>query len=316
MEILINPKNLPESIKRTSITIGNFDGIHLGHQLLIRKVVSLAEYKNSMPALITFAPHPQKSLDLSKAPLLLTPLKKKIQILQGFSLKLMVIFDFNHSFSKQPPEIFIREYISRIIRAEDIVIGENFRFGRNGAGNVEMLKGFGLNYGFETHIMKSIMDEGEIISSTLIRKCIKAGDVIRACRLLGRYFSISGKVQKGKGIGSSLGFPTANIPLPEGIVPKKGVYITFCSTGSDYFPSITNIGTTPSVSNRPLTIEVHILNRDIDIYNEDIEIFFLERLRDENHYESIEKLKTAIGNDVNYANQFFQRGDFIYNDFC
>lgn len=313
MEVLINPESLPKQIKRLAITIGNFDGIHLGHQSLINKVIAISNNKNSTSGIITFSPHPNKSLDGSKAPALLINLKKKIQIFQGMGLQLMALFDFNHTFSRLLPECFIKEYIVDILHAKDIVIGENFRFGKNGSGDPVLLQLLGEKYGFETHIMKSLYDNGNIISSTNIRNLIKKGEIAKANSLLGRYFSISGKVQKGKGIGRKLGFPTANIPLPIGIVPRKGVYITLCCIGRDYLPSLTNIGTTPSITNRPLTIEVHILNKNIDLYNEDIEIFFIERIRDEKYFENIDDLKNAIKNDREYASQYFRRGDMIYN---
>lgn len=310
MEVLINPASLPYYFQRTSITIGNFDGLHKGHQALIERVIRLSALKRTVPGIITFSPHPQKSLDISKAPSMLMSLQKKMQILQDMNLKLMVIFDFDHKFSHLSPDIFARDYIAGMLRARDVVIGENFRFGRGGEGDSFLLSELGSSYGFEANIVKSLEDdEGNIISSTYIRDCIKKGYVDKAGKLLGRYYSISGKVQKGKGIGCNIGFPTANIPLPEQIVPKRGVYITLCSTGTECYPSLTNIGMTPSVSSRPLTIEVHIINQSMNIYNEDIEISFIKRLRDEKKFDTVEDLQKAITADIETGRDYFRKGE-------
>lgn len=293
--------------------MGNFDGIHTGHQLLINKVIAISNHKNSVPGIITFSPHPSKSLDESKAPHLLTPLRKKIEILQSMGMQLMAIFDFNHKFSKLSPGNFIKEYLTDIMRVNDIVIGENFKFGKNREGDPDLLLEYGKKLGFNTYVINSLIAYGEIISSSRIRNYIKTGDILKANELLGRYFSVSGKVQKGRGIGGQLGFPTANMALPEGIVPKKGVYITLCSTGAEVLPSIANIGTTPSIRNRPLTLEVHILGEIIDLNNEDIEVFFIERVRDEEYFTDIEVLKEVVLKDIEYAKQFFLKGDILHD---
>lgn len=304
MEVLINPSTLPGYIDKTAITIGNFDGIHIGHQALINKVLQLAG-EGCTSGLVSFNPHPVKLLNGAKAPLVLTPLRKKMRILQSLGVRLMVLFDFNHTFSQLAPGAFVRDYLIHTIRARHIVVGRNFRFGFEGRGTPEELKALARPHGCRVHVMPDITFEEQTVSSSLVRALIKKGRVERANRLLGRCYTILGKVQKGFGLARFLGFPTANLPLPEEMVPARGVYLAWCTISPDHFPCIINVGITPTVRSRPLFIEVHILNQEIELYNEEVEIHFIKRLREEKKFATIDMLKQAIAGDVEKAERFF-----------
>ncbi|MBI2815774.1 MAG: bifunctional riboflavin kinase/FAD synthetase [Acidobacteria bacterium] len=311
MEIL---RSLEDAAKRRGpsvVTIGNFDGIHLAHRDLLRRVRELTCDSDALSVAITFDPHPAEILRPDRAPKLLTPLPKKIELMQATGLDRLLILPFTKEFSQWSPERFVEEVLVKSLHATGVVIGENFRFGYRQAGNPQTLEELGKHHGFGTEIFPKMYVRNLLVSSSEIRSLLSKGKLVQANRLLGHCFSIRNAVESGLGIGRSQTVPTFNLAKYSGLMPASGVYITWATFehGSERcnLRSVTNVGTRPTFGERELGIETHLLDPWQGPPPTDLEVTFPYRLRDERKFDSPEALKSQIMMDIRRAESYFRR---------
>lgn len=282
------------------ITLGAFDGIHLGHQALINRAIQLANDLGLPSALVTFDPHPKKVLQPHIPIALLTPLEEKINFLKNFELSEMIIIPFTKALAELSAELFVEKYLIDYLHIRGLVVGFNFRFGRNRAGTPELLQNLGKAYGFQVEIIPPLTFDGRRISSTAIREFLKEGRIEEANKLLGRPYSLVGKVIRGKGRGKELGFPTANLELPkEKLIPATGVYAVWVVIDGVRYPGALNIGYKPTFNDRELTVEVHVLNCNspLNLYDKKITVELIKFVRGEKKFPSADALISQIRQD-------------------
>ena len=282
----------------TSVTLGNFDGIHLGHQALIKNAVADAKRLAVRSAVLTFEPHPLRVLAPNRAPKMLLTHKDKMQLLQSLGVDCVVIQQFDRSFAAIPAEEFVRKYLSERLRAKKVWVGKDLRFGKGRGGDIDKLRAWGTQLGYEVGIVEPVLVCGERVSSSRIRELIGAGEVAAVQPMLARYYFVSGKVVSGHRRGRELGFPTANIASRAEIVPRDGIYATLFHLGEKILPSVTSVGLNPTFGAGPRTVESYILNFARDIYGEPVKLSFVARLRDEMNFASVASLIEQIHVDV------------------
>ena len=300
MRVIFEPENNEISqVANTGIGLGNFDGLHIGHQSLINKLVYECKLRNINPLVYTFIKHPKNILRKKLITHQITNVKKKVELFQGYNLDCLYLAVFNEDLSRMQPEDFVKRVIVDLFGAKLIVVGYNYRFGFQGSGDVTFLQQLGTKYGFEVIVMTPVYMMDEVVSSTLIRKTLIQGKVEYVQKLLGRPYSIQGVVAKGRNMGEKIGFPTANI-LPEKylVLPKSGVYLSHISVKGKMYKSITNVGNNPTFNLDQIIIETHILDFSENIYGEEVEVFFHQKLRDEKKFDGIESLVKQIQADV------------------
>lgn len=292
----------------TSVALGNFDGLHIGHKKLIKTLVAESQKNSTKSLVFTFHPHPLKILAPEKAPKTITSLKEKIQLIKNLNVDILVLITFTHSFSKITPPKFIDDLLLKKLKAKLVVVGYNFTFGFNAEGTTVYLKKQGKEKNFGVIVVPPVKYKGKTVSSTYIRELIMNGQIELVNRLLGHPYTIEGKVVPGKGLGKKLGFPTANVKYnPEKILPKFGVYVVEVKVKNKYYKGVVNVGNNPTVSSHKINVEVYILDFAETIYGENIEILFYKYLRDEKKFDSLDELKSRIREDVNIAENFFHR---------
>ncbi len=288
-------------------TIGNFDGVHLGHREIISRVLAAKKkFPGSSSLLITFSPHPADVLYPARNLSLLTDMDKKLELLDELGLDVALIIDFTLAFARQDPRDFVSDVLLPL-NVRELFIGHDFAFGKGRAGNVEFLLREGRRFGFGVHEVAQISMDGERIGSSKIRSLIGSGDVEKAEKMLGRPHSLRGLVVGGHGRGKSLGFPTCNIREPEETIPSPGVYATRTIVGGKTYDSATHVGRVPTFEQEESSIETHVFGFDGDAKGERIEIMFLKRLRDTVHYSSVEELVKQIGLDCAAAKDFLAK---------
>lgn len=300
---------IEEEIKRKCdfdiyVALGSFDGLHLGHMKLIDKAIKLAKENNGKSMLYTFKNHPLEVINKKIAPKLLMDNSSKIEVLENKGVDILRFVCFDKSFMEISPEDFVLNIIKQY-NIKGIVVGFNFRFGYKNSGDVEMLKEFSKKYNFKLFIVDPVEYNNEVISSSRIRKIISQdGNVEEAKEMLPYPYFMEGNIIKGKQIGRQLGFPTINLDYSKNfIIPKSGVYFTIVVYNNKFYKGITNIGYNPTVKSKKLNIETHILNFNEDIYGKRIRLYFLNRLRDEKKFESLEELSLTIEKDKEYVNK-------------
>ncbi len=294
----------------TALTIGNFDGVHLGHKRLIQRVLDIARRERLTPALLTFDPHPMRVVAPVRAPRLLTTLEQRCRLLRGEGIEHIEVLPFTTEISQLTPEQFVERIVAGRLGARAVVVGHNFRFGNKAAGNIDTLRRLGPKYGFETHVVDRVAWRGIPVSSSQIRTYIQNGDVSRACRLLGRPFALEGEVVQGQGIGSKKTVPTLNLDTTAEVLPAAGVYITQTHElgGDRQWRSVTNAGYRPTFgADNRLTIETFVLDAFDEPAPARIAVEFLKRLREERKFESPEALRAQILRDVGRAESYFSR---------
>lgn len=294
----------------TGIGLGNFDGLHKGHMALINTVIKESCDRGLESLIYTFGNHPDNVISKGKITPLLVSTEKKLDLLNKTKLDYVVFDDFDETFSQISPEDFFKNILVEKLRAKLLVAGFNYRFGYLGKGDVNLLQSLGQKYDVEIVIIPPIKVDNEIVSSTIIRDYIKNGCMKRAEELLGRPYSIFGKVEKGRQLGSKLGFPTANIHLEKQyVIPPNGVYITQTMVDNVLYRSITNVGVKPTIEENPTNIkfETHILDFKNDIYNTEIEVFFLKKIREEKKFDTLEGLKEQVSKDIESCKLFFEK---------
>jgi riboflavin kinase/FMN adenylyltransferase len=300
---------VPESFGPSVVTIGNFDGVHIGHRQIMRRVVALAREKKCIPAVLTFDPHPARVLAPDRAPRLLMTIDQRLRSMKAEGIEAVFLIPFSPEFAKMTPEEFAERILAGDLKARVVLVGEDFRFGYRQTGNLDTLRNLGERFGFTLEVAAAIARRGERISSTVIRKLIADGSVSRACRMLGAPFALEGPVVKGQGIGSKKTVPTLNLAPENEVLPETGVYVTRTkdlASGSRW-NSITNVGYRPTFAGEGLTVETFLLEPPGEVHPDRIEVSFLYYLRDERKFESPEALKSQILRDVTIANRLHRR---------
>ncbi|MEK6646607.1 MAG: bifunctional riboflavin kinase/FAD synthetase [Candidatus Firestonebacteria bacterium] len=292
--------------KNTVCALGAFDGIHIGHKKIIRETIKIAHKLQAKSIILTFEPHPKKALAKNNFPLLLTPYYKKIDLIKNLSPDLVLSVDFNTSFANMSAQHFIEFILVKKLNIRAIVIGPNFRFGKERIGNIQLLKKFGKLHDFKVVIVQPAKINGQIISSTVIRKLITTGKLEKANIFLGRKYSIIGNVIKGIGRGRKLGFPTANVSIHHEILPPCGVYAVQVIFKNNLYNGICNIGFNPTfIKKKPENpiVEVHIINKVFSkpLYGKILEIIFIKKLRNEKTFANVSDLTKQIAKDKTSA---------------
>ncbi|MDO6596503.1 bifunctional riboflavin kinase/FAD synthetase [Oceanihabitans sp. 2_MG-2023] len=295
---------------KTIATIGTFDGVHIGHQKIIERLSKTAKKENLKSVVLTFFPHPRMVLQKDANIKLINTIEERSKILNQLGIDYLCIKTFTKEFSRITAENFVKDILVKQLNIKKIIIGYDHHFGRNRSANIEDLKKFGEAYNFEVEEISAQDINDVAVSSTKIRKALNEGDIKTANAFLGYHFMLNGKVTKGKGLGKTISFPTANISLSEDykLIPKQGVYVVHSKYKNQDLYGMMNIGTNPTISNNTkLTIEVHFFHFNEDIYNENLTIEILNRIRNEQKFESLEALKNQIKKDKIVAQKFLNQ---------
>jgi len=307
MRIFRSLEEVPDDFGPTVVTVGNFDGVHCGHQHVLKEVVERARATGKKAVVLTFDPHPLRVLRPDIAPRLITPQPLKEALLAQFGLDALLVLPFTRDFSVTPPVEFARTILAGKLRATEVHEGENFHFGHKAEGNIQRLRDFGREFGFEAKTYPVMMIRGEPVSSSHIRDLITSGKVGRARRLLGRVFSITTNPGRGRGYGHKYTVPTINLSRYDELVPGDGVYFTRTRVGDEVFDSVTNVGKRPTFGDDLFAIETHLLNfHELEVTAQtEVEISFLRWRRPEIKFPSVDALKQQIGQDVRRATRYF-----------
>jgi riboflavin kinase/FMN adenylyltransferase len=299
--------DVPGDLGPTLVSVGNFDGVHRAHQHVIDEIVQRAKAENAQSVVVTFEPHPIRILRPDHNFKLLTPLPEKLCLLEATGVDVVLLLPFSRDLSLMTPHQFAHEILKKRLHALEVHEGYNFHFGHKAEGNIEVLRELGQEMGFAVHDYPEMRLRGESVSSSHIRRLLSEGRVSRARHLLARPFSILSTPGRGRGYGSKYTVPTINLARYEELVPKDGVYITRTRVGDECFDSVTNIGNRPTFGSDSFAIESHLLNfHPLELSPEtEVELYFLDRLRDEIKFPSVEALKEQIGRDVAKAQRYF-----------
>jgi riboflavin kinase/FMN adenylyltransferase len=302
MEIYEGVDQLPPSLPYPVVSVGNFDGIHRGHLLIFKKVVSRAREAGGTSVVVTFEPHPQRVLNPEAAPSLLTDLDSKLSLLEGEGIDVVLVVPFTRTFARTAPRAFVAEILHKRVGAKELFVGHDFAFGKDRAGTIALLQAEGQKLGVAVTVVGAVEWKGEKVSSSRIRKALETGEPERAGNLLGRPYSLSGKVVEGYREGRILGFPTANLTLASDVlIPAQGVYAVRVLWGGTSYDGVANIGTSPTFEDRPLRLEVHLFDFTGDLYDEVLEVDFVARLRQERRFSSADELASQILKDAQEA---------------
>jgi riboflavin kinase / FMN adenylyltransferase len=301
-------EDVPAGFGPTFASVGNFDGVHRAHAHVLGDIVSRARASGGKAVAITFEPHPTRILRPESGLKLLTPLAEKLRWLESTGIDAVLVLPFGRDLSLMTPRQFAERVLKNGLHVRGVHEGFNFRFGHKAAGDVKMLVEFGREMGFEVKVYPEMSLRGEAVSSSQIRRLITAGRVSRARHLLARPFCILGTPGRGRGYGSKYTVPTINLARYDELVPKDGVYITWTRVGTERFESVTNVGSRPTFEAELFAIETHLLNfHPLELTPEtEVEICFLERLRDEIKFPSVDALREQIARDVKKARRYFR----------
>jgi riboflavin kinase / FMN adenylyltransferase len=307
MQIFHKLEDIPPDFGPTIVSVGNFDGVHRAHQAVLRDIVQRSRQSHSKAVAVTFDPHPIRILRPDSGLKLLTPTPEKLRLLETTGIDAVLLLTFGRDLSLLTPHQFAEEILKEKLRACEVHEGYNFHFGHKAAGNVQSLAEFGREMGFAVKIFDEMTLRGEPVSSSQIRKLISQGRVSRARHLLGRPFAILSNPGRGRGYGSKYTVPTINLNRYDELVPQDGVYITRTRVGEECFDSVTNIGNRPTFGSASFAIETHLLNfHPIELrVDTEVEIFFLQRIRDEIKFPSVDALRLQIAADVKRARRYF-----------
>ncbi|MGD0921028.1 MAG: bifunctional riboflavin kinase/FAD synthetase [Terriglobia bacterium] len=306
MRIIHNLRELRPPPRSSVVTIGNFDGVHLGHQKLLRGVVETARPLGAAAIAVTFEPHPIKFLSPEHAPKLLTPLKRKARLIEDLGIDFLVVLPFNRELAHLSPLEFVRRVLVGELRAASIHVGPNFRFGYRQAGDVEVLAELAQQEGVRLEVLPNLEVRGQLVSSTRLRELLSTGHVDLAGRLLGRPFSVFGPIVAGFRVGHKHTVPTLNLAPVQEQVPKVGVYVTRTRLGDVEHDSVTNVGHKPTFGHHRLSVETHLLDFAGEVTETNMEIEFLYRLRDEMKFQNPAILKIQIQEDARRSLKFFR----------
>ena len=307
IKIIRGLNNIREKHAGAVVTIGNFDGVHIGHQMILRRVNQEAKRLKTQSMLICFEPQPKEFFDVYKAPARLTRFREKVELLAEQGISQVLCLKFNEEVRKMSSNRFTSLLVDQL-KVRALFVGDDFKFGNDRRGDFSSLKEAGSKNNFPVHNMYTLDFQAERVSSTRIRDSLAVGEFQLAEKLLGHPFSISGKVIYGRQLGRTIGIPTANIQLHRYVAPISGVFACNVFIGAELFFGVANVGVRPTVDDANLTpiLEVHLLNFNRMIYGESVKVVFLKKLRDEKKYEDLSALKSAINQDVRNAETFFE----------
>ncbi|MBF0358921.1 MAG: bifunctional riboflavin kinase/FAD synthetase [Magnetococcales bacterium] len=306
MYIIRGLQNIPAKYRGAVVTIGNFDGVHIGHQTVFSQLASIGGECGGVPVMaITFEPHPQRLLNPTKAQKRITNVRGKSRWMSAHGVDAMFILRFNRELAALSPEDFVKSVLVDGLGVREVLVGCNFHFGSNGAGSFQDLQQLGNKFGFGVHSLQLFESSGDAVSSTRIRQAVSQGDFSLAKKLLGRPFEIEKRVMSGKRRGRGMGFPTANFALKGLLHPPTGVYVVEGWIDGKWLPAVANVGSNPTFGDEGLHLEVHMLAPCGDIYRRVVRIRFLKRLREEITFKDVEALKFQIAQDVEAAKAFF-----------
>ncbi len=311
--------DVPPEVTDTVVTIGVFDGMHRGHQKLLAAANKRAKELSVPSVLLTFDPHPLAILRPDRMPPMLGTVQQRAELTATFGTDYMLAMSFNAEISRLSPEEFFTQILCDNLRAKAVVVGENFAFGYRAAGNTETLRQLGQRYGVEVHVVEMLVDEGEVICSTLIRKLLLTGQVRRANWALGRYFSVTGEVVRGAGRGGKeLGFPTANLYFPDSVaLPEDAVYAGWLRIDSIApvdgdmqlgvrYPAAISVGHNPTFGDARRSVESYVINKEADLYGHTVTVEFVDRVRGMKKFDSVAELLEAINRDVDQTLQILE----------
>lgn len=296
------------SSKKTIVTLGTFDGVHIGHNAILDKICKVAKHENLESVILTFFPHPRKIVSNNYDIKLLNTIEEKSVLLEKIGIQNFIIHPFDKTFSELSPREFVTQVLVEKLNIQKIIIGHDHKFGKDRAADFNDLINFGKEFGFEVEEISAQQINEVSVSSTKIRNSLLEGSISLANEYLGYPYVLTGNVVKGNQLGRTIGFPTANIEIPEEykLIPKNGVYIVTANVLGQNVFGMMNIGVKPTLGENKLSIEVHLLDFDKDIYNQKIQVNLLERLRDEQKFESFEALKSQIELDKQNTIQYFE----------
>ncbi len=307
MTLVCTLDSLPEDISNPVVTIGNFDGVHKGHQSIFIKLKERAQDLKGSSIVITFEPHPIKVMSPEKLKPLITVLEQKKELVISQGIDILLLIKFTLDFSGISARDFVKDILVDKIGIREIVVGYDYAFGHNREGDIQLLREMGKEFDFTVQQVEPVYAGKTLVSSTSIRNLILEGKISEANRLLGRNYQLMGEVVEGRKRGKPLlGYSTANLYLPEGLIPREGVYIVTVELEGKLYQGLTNIGYNPTFKNKTLSIETHILDFSANIVRRNIKVNFLSRLRDEISFATAEELSRQIRRDIEQARKFFQ----------
>lgn len=306
MKELILSDLAPHELGPTVLTIGNFDGVHRGHQAILQRLRTVAAQSGHPATAVTFAPHPVQFLHPEKNLRLIMPFPERARLLQRYGVEVLITLPFSEQTARTPADDWVREVLVEQLNAQQLLIGYDFSFGRGRDGNARHLAALGEKYGFTVEQLNAVYDDGRPISSSRIRRLIEAGEVGLAMKLLGRPFHLRGEVVHGSSRGRGLGFPTANLRTPWELLPHIGVYAAVAEVDGALFPAAVSMGKNPTFDLNELRLEAHLLDFTGDLYGRECALHFVRRLRDEKKYERVEQLREAMERDVAQTRKLFR----------
>jgi riboflavin kinase/FMN adenylyltransferase len=302
MIVVKTPQEITEAISASCVTIGNFDGVHQGHQKLIRTVVEKAQNLNLTSVVVTFDPHPLRVLRGGKTPPFITVTRQKLELIGALGPDVALVLEFSKEMAAMAPEDFVKSFLVDGLRMRELVVGYDYALGRGRSGNLAALQGLGDKYGYNVERLAPVLLGGAVVSSTRIRHLVEAGEVWDVCSLLGRFYQVLGEVVHGHNRGGRLlGFPTANLQLVDELFPKPGVYAIWARTSDGLYKGVANIGLNPTFGNDTLSVEAHLLDYSGDLYGTDLLVYFVQRIRDERKFSGLDALKARIRKDAELA---------------
>jgi riboflavin kinase/FMN adenylyltransferase len=311
MKIFDHLDKIREPFKNAVITIGNFDGVHIGHQALFHEVIEKAEAIDGTSIAMTFEPHPIRVLKQNGHPPLITLYEQKAELIERTGIDVLICVPFNKAFASMSADQFIRDLLVKRIGMKAIVVGKDYSFGKNREGTIDMMKSYAPDYGFEVIVanwIKTPLGSAGRISSTRIRELVIDGQMTEAEKMLGRNYQIRGRVVTGRDRGGKLlGIPTANINLHDELCPKTGIYAVTVEIEDRQYNGVANIGYSPTFEDHEFTVEVHILDFNANIYGEKIRVNFIKRIRDEIKFSNISELIEQIKMDIAAAREIFSK---------
>ena len=307
MKIIDRLENITQPFKNAVITIGNFDGVHIGHQALFHEVIEKADSIDGTSIAMTFDPHPVRVLQKNNNPPLITLHEQKIELIERTGIEILICIPFTNQFASLSAENFIKSLLIDKIGMKAVVVGGDYTFGKNREGNLAVLKSYAPQLGYEVIVadwIKTARNISDRISSTKIRELVTAGNLKTASKMLGRHYQIRGRVVRGRDRGGKLlGIPTANINLQDELCPKTGIYAVTVEYDNRIYKGVANIGYSPTFDDNEFTVEVHLLDFAENIYDEKIRVNFIERIRDEKKFADISELKEQINQDIKTADK-------------
>jgi riboflavin kinase / FMN adenylyltransferase len=290
----------------TAVTIGNFDGVHLGHQLILRRVVERAEESNWMSAVLTFFPHPARVLRPEQAPPLLATLDQRLAAFGAAKIDTALILNFDRTLAQVTGKDFVQRYLVETMQAKAVLVGETFRFGHRQAGDVNLLRELGKRWGFEVDVVPPVTIDDVAVSSTAVREAVRDGRMEDARKLLGRPYALAGQIRTGTGQGRKLVVPTLNLATEQELLPKIGVYATQVALEGEVYRAATNVGIRPTFDGARATVESHLLDFSENRTSGPMELRFFARMRDEKKFSGPQALREQVLKDIERAREYFE----------